>query len=288
MRADPCRGWPLPGLDARGAAAGTERSSKGDVLGQVLALGPDVDHVHRIGQILKPDRPALDVLDAVQLAREMRQLPAYQDLRRAGEAGKTRSHIACPAPIAAVDADGLAGVEADTDGQGRGRIGDRLADECELQLDPRADRLPGRVEDRQRLVPSELGKRSAAVLYLGSRELGEPRRERRGGLVTAVLGKGRVAAYIRHEERLDPAGRSSTDPSCAASRYRIKSVMRHDGAARSGPLEFFICECDDPECRAVLLTTSRSPCRGPSARATVALPGTAAARRIQRTCCRSS
>ena len=74
------------GLDCS-AGKGTERSSKGDVLRQVFELGPDVDHVHAVGQILKPDRPALDVLDAVQLAREMRQLPAYQDLRRAGEAG---------------------------------------------------------------------------------------------------------------------------------------------------------------------------------------------------------
>ena len=111
---------------------GTERAPERDVLREVLELRADVDHVDRVGETLEPDRAALDVLDPVHLARQVRDLAADEDLRWACEAGQPRGKVECSAAIAAVHPYGLTGVEADPDGQRLRRIGDRLVDEREL------------------------------------------------------------------------------------------------------------------------------------------------------------
>ena len=79
-------------------------------LRRVLELRPHSDHVDRVGQALEPNRPALDVLDAVHLASEVRDLAAGEDLSRTGERAEPRRKIERPAPKAPVDRHRLAGV----------------------------------------------------------------------------------------------------------------------------------------------------------------------------------
>ena len=122
-----------------------------------------------------------------------------------GEAGQSSGRVERTAPKAAVHSHGLTSVEADPDGERLDRIGDRLVDKRELQVDRGPDRLPRRIEDRQRISATKLDYRTAPALDLGSCELGECRRKPRRGLVASSLRKGGEPADIRDQERLDAA-----------------------------------------------------------------------------------
>ena len=137
----------------RGRSRGIERSAEGEVARDVLPLRPDGDDYHRLLEPFEPHRAALDVLETVDFAREMRHARARKHLARPGEGAEPGGEIERSAAVTAVDGHRLAGVEADPDGERQARIGDRLGDEALLQIGGRTQRLPSGVEDCERLVP---------------------------------------------------------------------------------------------------------------------------------------
>ncbi len=120
--------------------------------------------MHRVGQPLEADRSPVDVGDALDLPREVRDRRAREDLGRCGDAAETRREVERAAAVAVVDGDGLPGVEPDPDRERERRIRNRLVDEPPLELDRRADRLSSGVEDGEGLVAAELQVRSAPGL----------------------------------------------------------------------------------------------------------------------------
>ena len=149
------------------------------------------------------DGASIDVGDTVHLPREMRDGRAREDLGGSGDAAQPRREVERPAAIAALDGDGLAGVQPDPDRERERRLRDGLVDEPALELDRRSDRLPGRVEDHERLVTAELHDGPAAGLDALARDSGELAGERRGGLVAALLREDGVATHIGDQERPD-------------------------------------------------------------------------------------
>ncbi len=110
------------------------------------------------------DAAPVDVRDALDLPREMRDRRAREDLRRAGDPAEPRRQVERAAAITTLDGHRLPRVQPDPDREGQRRIRDGLVDEPPLELDRRADRLPRRVEDRERLVAAELDDGAAAGL----------------------------------------------------------------------------------------------------------------------------
>ncbi len=129
-----------------------EGAAEGEVAGGVLVLGPDGDHLHRLLEALEPHRPALDVVEPLDLAREMRDARADEHLAGPREGAEPGRKVEGPAAVAAVDGHRLAGVEPDPDRQRQARIGDRLRHEPFLQVGRRPQRLTSRIEDREGLV----------------------------------------------------------------------------------------------------------------------------------------
>ena len=123
---------PRPQVRAHLNGHGPERAPERDVLRKILELRPHVHHVGRAGQTLEPDRAALDVLDPIDLAGQVRDLAAGEDLRGSREAGESSGKVERSAPKGVVHSHGLSRVEADPDGQRLDRIGDRLVDKREL------------------------------------------------------------------------------------------------------------------------------------------------------------
>ena len=139
----------VPRLQAVGNEEG--RRAKGpperEILGQVLVLGPDSDHVDRVAQAFQSHRAALDVLDAFDLARQVRDLSARQHFARAGEAAEPGSQVERTAAVSVADSNRLAGVETDPDREREGRIGDCLGHELLLQVGRDSNRLARGIED---------------------------------------------------------------------------------------------------------------------------------------------
>ena len=132
------------------APRGTERTPKGDILRQVRELGTDVDHVDRIDQALEPDRATLDIFDALDLAREVSDLTAREDLSRTGEAAQSSSQVERASSVAAVDRNSLARVEPDSDG--KGKVGSATVSSTKRTWSPsRLGSPPG--PSRRRLTP---------------------------------------------------------------------------------------------------------------------------------------
>ena len=107
------------------------------------------------------------------------------------------------AAIPVVHGHRLAGIQPDPDGERQGRVRDGRVDEPPLQLDRRADRLPGRVEHREGLVAAELHHRAVVRLDRIARDRGELPGERRGGFVPMLLREDRVPANVGDQERAD-------------------------------------------------------------------------------------
>src|SRR5436190_3871441 len=181
-----------------------ERSAKGEIARDVLALRPDRDDLHRFLESLESHRAPLDVLQALDLPCEMRHTRAHEHFARAGERAEPGREIERSAAVAAVDRHRFASVEPDPDSEGQARIGDRLRNEALLQRRRRAQRLPRRIKYGQRLVAAQLDERTAVRLDRLARELREPRRQPRSRFVAALLGEPRIAADICDQERLDP------------------------------------------------------------------------------------
>ena len=131
---------------------------------------------------------------------------AGQDLAGRRQPAQPGREVQRPAPIAALDGHGLAGVDPDPDGEGERRIGHRLVDEPVLQVDGGPDGLTGRAEHGQGLVATELDDPASAGLNALTSDRGELRCELGGGLVAPVLGEEGVAADVGDQEAPD-AGR---------------------------------------------------------------------------------
>ncbi len=189
------------GREARGTRA--ERPPEAHVVGGVVRLRAQPDHVHRVRETFQGDGSSIHVGDALDLPREMRHRRAREDLRGGGDPAQPRGEVQRAAAVATLDGHGLARVEPDPDRQWKRRIRDGLVHEPPLELDRRADRLPGRIEDRQCLVAAELDDRPAAALDRFTRDRRELSRERRGGLVAVLLREDRVPANIGDQERPD-------------------------------------------------------------------------------------
>ena len=85
---------------ARLGAAGSgriERAPEGEIAGDVFALGPDGHDVHRLLEPLEPHGAALDVVEALDLAREVRHLPGLR-APRPGRRGEQRRAARLSAP----------------------------------------------------------------------------------------------------------------------------------------------------------------------------------------------
>ena len=134
----------------------------------------------------------------------MCDLTAHKHLPRIGQAAQACREIERAPAEAPVDPNGLAGVEPDADGQRQHRIGHRLLHESPLELDRRTNRLARRIEDGQRLIPTELDDRPACRGNRRTRHVRELRGEQRGCLVSALLCKTRIPTDVRDQERLDP------------------------------------------------------------------------------------
>jgi hypothetical protein len=132
-------------------------------------------------------------------------LAAREDLRRPRDRAQPRREVQRAAAEPVTDRDGFTGVEPDPDGERPRRIGDRLVHEPALKLDRRADRLPGRAEDGERLVTAELDELALPGLDARARDLGEPRGELRRRLVAVLVREDGVAADVRDQERADDA-----------------------------------------------------------------------------------
>lgn len=120
----------------------------------------------------------------------------------------SRAEIQRPAPVAAFNRHGFAGVDADPHAQGQRRVGSQLVGKPALQVDRAAKRLPRRVEHAQRLVAAQLDDPPGPCLHLlaadGPESLGEPRR----GLVPGGLGERRIATDVRDQKCPDSRRRA--------------------------------------------------------------------------------
>ena len=125
-------------------------------LRRIPGLGHDARDLDRFRQPLHADRAAVDRADAVDRTGQVDRLAAHEDLTGAGLAAETCGEVQGPAPVATLDFDRLASVDADPHAEREVRVGDGFVGEALLQLHRRSDRLTRRPEDRERLVPAEL------------------------------------------------------------------------------------------------------------------------------------
>lgn len=130
----------------------------------------------------------------------MRDLPRGEDLTGASLAAEPGGQVQRSTPVAALDRDGLAGVQPDSDREGQLRVVQRLLHEPSLEVDRGADRVPGRGEHAQRLVPAELEQCATADLDSVAREVGKPGRELGRSLVASLLREPRVSANVGDQE----------------------------------------------------------------------------------------
>ena len=131
---------------------------------------------------------------------------AGQHLARAGLAAQPRGQVERPAPIPALNRDGLAGVQPDADAKGKRRVRDGLIGEPSLEVRCRPESLAGGGEHGQRLVPPQLDDRAPASLHPLPGDLSELGGQLRRRLVTPLLGEHGVAADIGDQESADLSG----------------------------------------------------------------------------------
>ena len=157
----------------------------------------------RVGEALEADRSAVDVGDALDLPREVRDRRAGEDLGRRGDPAESSGEVEGPAPVPVVDGHRLARVQADPHRERQRRIRHGLVDEAPLQLDRRPDRLSSGVEHRHDLVAAELQTGPAACLEDRPRHGRELAGQLGGGLVAVLLREDRVPADVGDQERPD-------------------------------------------------------------------------------------
>jgi hypothetical protein len=73
-----------------------------------------------------------------------------------------------------------------------------------LQVSCGSQRLASGIEDRQRLVTTELDERATGRFDRLTCELGKPGRQACSGLVAALAREPRIPAHVGDQERLDP------------------------------------------------------------------------------------
>ena len=188
---------------ARVAALATERPPERHVVRGVVRLGPEPDHMDRVGEALEADRSAVDVGDALDLPREVRDRRAGEELGRRGDPAESSSQVERPAPVAVVDGHRLPRVQADPDRERQRRIRHGLVDEAPLQLDRRPDRLSSGVEHGHDLVAAELQVGPAPRLEDRAGHGRELAGQLGGGLVAALLREDGVPADVGDQERPD-------------------------------------------------------------------------------------
>ena len=188
-----------PAWRTRHAGGGERRQGHGGV----VALRDDPDDPDRLGQALQVDLSSLDVTDAVDGSGQVDDLRARQDLPRPRLAAQAGRQVERAAPVSALHGHGLPGVQSDAHHEREGGVGQRLLDEPPLEIHGRADGLPGRSEDGEGLVPSQLDHRATPALHALPGELGELRGQLGGGLVPSLLSEQRVATHVRDQERPD-------------------------------------------------------------------------------------
>ena len=192
-----------PPVHAPRRLPGEERSH---LLSDIAPLRNDRQDVDGIGKPLEVQLAAIEVADAVNRASEVNDALTAQDLAGTGLPAQPRREVQCPTAEPALDLNRLAGIQPDPHGEREIRSRQRLLKKTRLQLDRRPDRLTRRTEDREGLVSPQLGHRAFPSLHLFANDVGEPSRERRTRLVTALLGEDGVSAYVRDQEGLDPLG----------------------------------------------------------------------------------
>ena len=192
-----------PGLAPRDVLAtqASERCPARHRHGRQRRLGDDLDHLHRVLQALESLGPALLEADALDPAGERDDGLAREDLPWRGARAEPRREVQGAAAVAAFDGNGLAGVEPDPDPERKRRLAVSALAEEPLQVDRRAQGLPRRREDAERLVAAELEELSSVRLDPASCERREGRGELRGGLVAVLLRETRVAADVGDQER---------------------------------------------------------------------------------------
>ena len=188
---------------ALGARAGRRGGTGGQPLGRVLALRDHPDDPHRLGQPLEMHQPTIHIDEVFHPPGQMGHLLAHQHLPRPRQPTQPRRQIQGPTPIAPLDRHRLPGVQPDPHPQRQRRVGQRLLDKAGLELDRRPQRLAGRGEHRQRLIPAQLDDRPPPALHPLPGQRGELGGQLGGRLVAAFMGEQGVAPHIGDQERPD-------------------------------------------------------------------------------------
>jgi len=165
----------------------------------------------------------IDVSGVLDPAREMRDLAGGEDLPGASLTAEPGREVQRGAPVAPLDRNGLSGVEPDPHRERELRLLEGLLHEALLKVDGGADRLAGRGEHAEGLVPAQLEERSATRLDDLARDVGELRGELRRCLVAALLGEQGVPADVRDQERPD----LGLGPSVVPVRVTRRVGVRH-------------------------------------------------------------
>ena len=185
------------------APAATDWRERAQPLDRVDAVRHDPDERDRFAQSLQRDRAAVLVPDALDPSREVGDLARRQDLAGERLTAQTRGQVQRAASIAALDLDGLAGIESDPDRERELGIGEGLLDEPLLEVGGRSDRLTRRAEDAHGLVATKLEELATSTLHDLAHEPGELRRQLPGRLVAPLLREDRLAADVGDQERPD-------------------------------------------------------------------------------------
>jgi len=196
-----CRRAAEPPTDVDAPRASNVRGNSRRRHGRPCFGGADDDRADRLGEALQPHAAAGQVRHSVDLASEMDDALAGQDLPWTRDRAEPRREVQRAAPVSPVDGHRLADVEADPDAERKVRIGRRLRREALLKRDRRSQRLSWRPKHRERLVAPELDQVAAVRGHLRPYHVAEPSRQGAGRLVAVLLRESRVAADIRDQER---------------------------------------------------------------------------------------
>ena len=122
-------------------------------------------------------------------------------------AAQPRGQVQRRSPIALLDRDGCAGVQADPHAQGKLGVECDLIGEHELEVHGRSQRLRCGLEHSQRFVSSEFDHVATARLDAFARDLSEGGRQPCGRLVSSRLRERCVPTDVRDQEGQDAARR---------------------------------------------------------------------------------
>src|SRR4029453_2736624 len=142
------------------------------------------DDADRIGDSLEMNPSPIDVADARKPAGEVTGSLGDENLAAVRKGTQPCRHVEGGAAERTVlESDCLARVDTDPDVEGKIRVCVRLARELPLEIHSGSDRLPRRVEHRQRLVAADLDQRPAPKVSSLPHELAELRGQPGGRLV---------------------------------------------------------------------------------------------------------